>query len=336
MTMSMRQKPEEHQALQTVQDNVDRELLPVFLEEAGELYPQIAGALLAWREQPDDARIERKLIHNLHTLKGSARMTGALRLGELVHLMEDHMAATLARGAPEFWDDLQSDFVRIGGLIGELGSPVTASTPAGESERTLQGEVRVPFGSIGKRLYQVVRQTGKAMNKQVNLELQGTELELERSLLEKMTAPFEHLLRNAIAHGLESPQQRERAGKEAIGDIRLSLCRDDNMLIFECSDDGAGLDLARLRQKAVKFGLLQTDAEASDAQVMQLIFVPGLSTAETVTEISGRGVGMDVVLSEITALGGRIDVSSVPGKGTFFIIRLPYSSVPQQHEYQPR
>jgi chemotaxis protein histidine kinase CheA len=330
MTMSMSQKPEEHQALEAVQDEVDHELLPIFLEEAGELYPQIAGALLAWHQQPDNAQVERKLIHNLHTLKGSARMTGAMRLGELVHRMEDHMAAA-ARGAPESWDALQSDFVRIGGLIGELGSPFATSVPV-EAERSQQGAACVPFGSIGKRLYQVARQTAKETNKLANLELQGTEVELERCLLEKMTAPFEHLLRNAIAHGLESPQQRERAGKEAIGDIRLSLRRDDNMLIFEFSDDGAGLDLVRLRQKAVKFGLLQTPTEASDAQVMQLIFVPGLSTATAVTEISGRGVGMDVVLSEITALGGRIDVSSVPGKGTFFIIRLPYPSALHQCE----
>jgi chemotaxis protein histidine kinase CheA len=315
---------------QTVRDDLDPELLPVFLEEAGELYPQIAGALLAWREQPDNAQIERKLIHNLHTLKGSARMTGALRLGELVHLMEDHMDNAAVRGKAEFWDALQDDFVRIGGLIGELGHPPFISAPPVEAERNQQGAALVPFGSIGKRLYRVVRQTGMETGKQVNLELHGIEIEVGRSLLDRMTAPFEHLLRNAVAHGLEDPLQRERSGKVPIGDVTLSLRRDGAGLVFECADDGAGLDLARLRAKAVELGLLRVDEIVPQAHLMQLIFCPGVTTASSVTEISGRGVGMDVVRSEIVALGGRIDVSSQAGKGTTFTIRLPYAAIPQQ------
>jgi chemosensory pili system protein ChpA (sensor histidine kinase/response regulator) len=182
---------------------------------------------------------------------------------------------------------------------------------------------RVSFASISKRLYRIVRQTGKDLGKKANLELRGTEIELDRGVLEKMTAPFEHLLRNAIAHGLESPQQRESAGKPPIGDIRLSLRQENNEAIFEFVDDGAGLDVDGLRRKAVEMGLLRAGATASDGQVMQLIFAPGLSTAKEVTAISGRGVGMDVVRSEIAALGGRIAVSSGPGEGTCFVIRLP-------------
>ena len=185
----------------------------------------------------------------------------------------------------------------------------------------------MPFASIGKRLYRIVRQTGKELGKKANLELRGTEMELERNVLEKMTAPFEHLLRNAIAHGLESPQQRESAGKPPIGDIRLSLRRENNEAVFEFMDDGAGLDVDGLRRKAEEMGLLRPVTTVSDEQVMQLIFAPGLSTATEVTTISGRGVGMDVVRSEIAALGGRIAVLSKRGEGTCFIIRLPLNHI---------
>jgi chemosensory pili system protein ChpA (sensor histidine kinase/response regulator) len=181
----------------------------------------------------------------------------------------------------------------------------------------------VPFASISERLYRILRQTGKELGKRANLELSGTEVELDRSVLEKMTAPFEHLLRNAIAHGLETPEQRERNNKEPIGEIGLSLRQERNEVVFEFSDDGAGLDIARVRQKAVETGVLHEGEEISDELAMQLIFTPGLSTAQEVTEISGRGVGLDVVRTEITALGGRIDVASEPGKGVRFTIHLP-------------
>ena len=182
----------------------------------------------------------------------------------------------------------------------------------------------MPFSTISKRLYRIVRQTGKELGKKAYLELRGTEIELESSVLEKITAPFEHLLRNAIAHGLEDPEHRESAGKPPVGDIRLSLRRENKEAVFEFMDDGSGLDVDGLRRKAVEMGLLQAGEAASDGQVMQLIFAPGLSTATQVTTISGRGVGMDVVRSEITALGGRIAVLSKRGEGTCFIIRLPF------------
>jgi chemosensory pili system protein ChpA (sensor histidine kinase/response regulator) len=181
----------------------------------------------------------------------------------------------------------------------------------------------VPFANISERLYRIVRQTGKDLGKRANLELSGTEIELDRSVLEKMTAPFEHLLRNAIAHGLETPEQRAKAGKAGIGEIRLSLHQESNEVIFEFSDDGAGLDVARIRQKALENGIIGAEETISDEQAMQLIFTAGLSTAREITEISGRGVGLDVVRSEISALGGRIDITSEPGQGVRFSIHLP-------------
>jgi chemotaxis protein histidine kinase CheA len=312
--------------METVQDDIDQELLPLFLEEADELYPQIGATLQAWREQPHDKLLARKLQRGLHTFKGSARMAGAMAIGELVHRMEDRMTATGTQHLPEFWADLQGRFEHIGKMIGGLRGGVAAESHAATAEECKTQQA--PFASIGKRLYRIVRQTGKELGKKANLELCGTEVELNRGLLEKMTAPFGHLLRNAIAHGLESPEQRERSGKPPIGDIRLSLRLENNEAVFEFMDDGAGLDMHGLYRKAVEMGLLPADAADQDNQDAQLIFAPGLTTAAQVSEISGRGMGMDVVRSEITALGGRITVSSEPGEGTRFLIHLPLAGSP--------
>jgi len=479
--------PQAPQHERTVHDEVDEQLLPIFLEEAHELYPQIGRTLRAWREHPDDAGLGRTLQRSLHTLKGSARMAGAMRLGELTHRVEDRVGKAIAQNALDdvLWSEMDNYLDRIAHAIEQLSAPAAKGTPPGPAaeaaqpspaestapvpaapaalevgaERAMQaallrvrsdvvdrlvneaGEVSVarsraeaelrefrnsvleltdsvnrlrkqlreieiqaesqmqarlavsgeldqkfdplefdrftrlqeltrfmnesvhdvqtvqqtllknldeaaaaltaqshlnrdlqqglmsirmvPFASISERLYRIVRQTGKELNKRANLELSGTEIELDRSVLEKMTAPFEHLLRNAIAHGLEPQEQRVRNGKPAIGEIRFSLHQESNEVVFELADDGAGLDLARIRQKALEGGLISADEDISDEQLMQLIFTAGLSTAGEVTEIAGRGVGLDVVRSEVSALGGRVDVASTPGQGVRFTIHLP-------------
>ncbi|MDD2699676.1 MAG: Hpt domain-containing protein [Sideroxydans sp.] len=476
----------------TVHDEVDEQLLPIFLEEAHELYPQIGSTLRAWRDNPEDAQQGRNLQRSLHTLKGSARMAGAMRLGELTHRVEDRVGKAISQNVLDdnLWNEMDNYLDRIAHAIEQLTQPAAveapaqapvaeeAAAPAPESaaempvapaapvaalevgaERAMQsallrvrsdivdrlvneaGEVSVtrsraeaelrefknsvleltdsvsrlrkqlreieiqaesqmqanvavntnvseqfdplefdrftrfqeltrfmtesvhdvqtvqqsllknldetaaalnaqahlnrdlqqglmsirmvPFGSISERLYRIVRQTGKELGKRANLELSGTEIELDRSVLEKMTAPFEHLLRNAIAHGLESPELRSQSGKPPIGEVRFSLHQESNEVVFELADDGTGLDIERIRQKALDNGLIAADEEISDDQLMQLIFTAGLSTAGEVTEIAGRGVGLDVVRSEVSALGGRVDVSSEPGKGVRFTIHLP-------------
>ncbi len=502
-------QPEEQPADtgRVIKDDVDEQLLPIFLEEANDLLPQIGDSIKAWKQDPDDNTISRKLQRDLHTLKGGARMAGAMRLGELIHRMESQVidgmveelhettlfgelesyfdrtnssierllaskqaeavekpeatpeapaqgkselkveakaeakteavpevkllqeaekpvhpkqAAAMERNVPatmlrvrsdtldylvneageisvtrsrveaelrgvkagmhellhsvvrlrqqlreieiqaegqmqahvsvagdmEHFDPLEFDrFTRFQeltrfmnesvhdvqtvqqGLLKNLDETAAALSAQNQINRALQQNLlairMVPFSSISERLYRIVRQTCKELNKKANLELYGTEVELDRSVLEKMTAPFEHLLRNAIAHGLESAEQRALRDKPPIGDVRLSLRQEGNEVAFEFSDDGGGLDLVRLRQKGYERGIFQAGEEVSDEQAMQLVFAPGLSTAESVTAISGRGVGMDVVRSEITALGGRIDVFTVPEKGTRFIIHLP-------------
>ena len=468
-----------------VRDEVDEQLVPVFLEEADDLVPQLGTQLRAWREQPAEVKPVQTLNRLLHTLKGSARMAGAMRIGQVAHEMEDAvLQAEKRRQQPAYWDELDHEFDRITALLGELrpGKAASGSVDVADArqratdrigseaapdrrmleigaERALQGnmlrvradvidrlvneaseisvararmegELRVfkeslleltgsvarlrkqlreveiqaesqmqarvsllhdsdeqfdplefdrftrlqeltrfmnesvhdvqtvqqsllknldetaaamsaqarlnrelqqglmdvrmvPFNSITDRLYRIVRQTGKELNKRANLELSGTAVELDRSVLEKMTAPFEHLLRNAMVHGLENEQRRNQLGKQSIGEIRLSLQQENNEVVFELSDDGAGLNFPLLRDKAIARGLLKDGDAVTDEQLAQLIFTTGISTASEVTEVAGRGVGMDVVRSEITALGGRIDVSSRSGKGTRFIIHLP-------------
>ena len=451
-----------------LRDDLDEQLLPIFLEEADELLPKIGECLRALRHDPHG---ELNLLNRLlHTLKGSARMTGAMRMGEIAHEMESSLLeGTLTS---EGCDALESELDLLNNLLEDLRSgkvqapaapavvdEIVEVTPAGlervqqvsmlrvrsdvvdrlvnqagevsvarsrmetelrsfkdglleltnsvarlrkqlreveiQAESQIQARVSlaaehneqfdplefdrftrlqeltrfmnesvhdvqtvqqallknidetnsalfaqarlnrelqqnlmsvrmVPFSSMSERLYRLVRQTGKELNKRANLELEGTGVELDRSVLEKMTAPFEHLLRNAIVHGLENEQVRINSGKDAIGEIRLSLRQESNEVVFEFSDDGQGLNFAGLRAEAVKKGLLDNiNDEISDDQLAQMIFTTGISTAEEITEVAGRGIGMDVVRSEITALGGRIDVSSQPGQGTSFTIHLP-------------
>ncbi|HXU93649.1 MAG TPA: Hpt domain-containing protein [Gallionella sp.] len=320
-----------------VRDDVDVQLLPVFLEEADGLGGKIRAVLRAWRESPDDERHGQSLKRLLHTLKGSARMAGAMRIGEIVHAMEDRAEDDAReRMQPSFWEALSGDLERIAALLEELraiGPAVSdrkedAHAPEPDTPLTRAGQRAVnehmaPFASIGGRLYRTVRQMAKELNKRVNLELPGAGVEVDRRMLERMTAPIEHLLRNAIVHGLESEPVRIRLGKSPIGEIRLDLRQESGQVVLELSDDGAGLNFAALRAKALEQGLLQPNEAASDERLAQLIFVPGFSTATEVSEVAGRGVGLDVVRAEVDALGGRIDVGSQSGQGTRFTIYLP-------------
>jgi len=477
-----------------VADEIDEQLLPIFLEEAEALVPETSAQLRAWIAAPGEAATSDALRRNLHTIKGSARMVGAMRLGELTHVMEsrviavieghllassdvfhkleaqfDHMAeaverlkrgdlapmadeaaapleapvepvlgqaetasavtATVAERAPAQpatresnaltlrvradWVDrmvnqagevaiarsriesevfafkrhvneLSEALMRLRGHIREVEIQAESQMQAtflsqgsaekfdplefdrftrfqevtrflaesvndistvqhillarlGEADAALiqqtrlnrelqQGLLRVrmvPLNSVAERLYRTVRQTARDVDKRAQLDIQGGELEIDRSVLEKVTAPLEHLLRNALAHGIESPEERRAAGKPEFGEIVLSARQSGNEMMLTVKDDGAGLNYARIREKAEANGLLLPGAEPTETLLAQMIFAAGFSTAETVSQVSGRGVGMDVVKSEISALGGRIDISSVAGAGTSFHIYLP-------------
>ena len=188
----------------------------------------------------------------------------------------------------------------------------------------------VEFESMADRLYRTVRQAAKDVAKQVRLDIVGGGIEMDRGVLERMAGSFEHLLRNSVAHGVETPAARTAAGKEAGGVITVTVAQSGNEVAVEVADDGAGLDLARIRRRGFDRGLLNPGAEPSDADLAQLIFAPGFSTAESVTELSGRGVGLDVVRAEVNAMGGRIETSSEAGKGTRFRLLLPLTTAVTQ------
>ncbi len=178
---------------------------------------------------------------------------------------------------------------------------------------------------IVPRLKRIVRQTSTELGREVNLAIDGEAFKLDRHLLQRMTAPIEHLLRNAVSHGIEPPQERTIVGKEAQGHITLKVFREDTEIIFQVQDDGRGLNRKRLRTKAEELGLVRPQDLLSDQETMRLILRPGFSTASSLSQISGRGVGMDVVSSEVKALGGHLQISSTEGQGTLFTMRLPFA-----------
>ena len=452
-----------------MRDDIDEQLLPVFLEEAQQLVPDLGADLRDWKADPSDAKVSQSLRRLLHTLKGSARMAGAIRLGELCHVMESRIEEALETGGAlpadlfefleERMDRLSADVERMRApkaapvtvaaadapkaerplpvaagllrvnadtldeLINDAGEIAIARTRAeaeiraikqaladladsvarlraqlrevevqadsqmqsrlsimdekrsefdplefdrytrlqeltrlmaeslndvlsiehglhkhiGDTDAALVQQARisrevqqalmrvraVPFANLSERLYRLVRQTARDVGKKAELEVTGVEVELDRGVLERIAAPLEHMLRNALVHGVEAPEARMAAGKPESGRIAITLRQEANEIALVLSDDGAGFDLEALRNKGADLGLLPADHEPTEAELAQLVFATGVSTAATVTEVAGRGVGMDVVRSEITAIGGRIDLSTTRGVGTTFTMYLP-------------
>ena len=183
----------------------------------------------------------------------------------------------------------------------------------------------VPFNRLLPRLRRIVRQISGELNKETEFHVQNAEGELDRNLLERMVPPLEHMLRNAVDHGIEDQDVRRAFGKAPIGRIDLKLSREGGDVVIEISDDGAGIDVEAVRAKAIERGLCSADAILSDEDVMQFVLAPGFSTAKSVTQISGRGVGMDVVHSEVKQLGGSISIASRVGQGTRFLLRVPFT-----------
>ncbi|MDG9885184.1 chemotaxis protein CheA [Pseudomonas sp. GD04058] len=181
----------------------------------------------------------------------------------------------------------------------------------------------VEIGETFNRFHRVVRDVSQGLNKQIQLSLSGSDTELDKTLTDRIADPLVHLVRNAIDHGIESPEERRAAGKPEQGNLRLNACHDSGMIVLEVSDDGRGLNTERIREKAIARGMLDADAQISEQDIHQLIFEPGFSTAEAVSNLSGRGVGMDVVRSAIDELRGIIEIESSAGQGCTFRIRLP-------------
>ncbi|WP_029521983.1 chemotaxis protein CheA [Persephonella sp. KM09-Lau-8] len=182
-----------------------------------------------------------------------------------------------------------------------------------------------PVKKIFSKFPRIVRDLAKKLNKKVNLVLEGEDTEIDRSILDKLEDPLIHLVRNAIDHGIEPPEERIKAGKPEVGTIKLSAYQEGDRIIISIEDDGRGINVEKVKQKAIEKGLITPEQaeNMSDKEAYELLFMPGFSTADQVSEVSGRGVGMDVVASTIHSLRGTIEVESEPGKGTKFIMKLP-------------
>ncbi len=519
-----------------VEDAIDPDLFPIFEEEALELFPQMSGALRQWTARPNNTGARSEVLRGLHTLKGSARLAGAMRLGELTHRMESAIEqtsadeTTVAQIEPltALLDGMQANFDRLrhpqaepdytpdrldaaapialvptaspapiaswaaATTVSDAATPSTSSSAAAmpaslapvaavtplrvvapgkaalvahaprtkgnqsvrvrsdlldrlvnqagevmitrsrleaelgqlrgslgdltgnldklrmqlrdievQSESQMQSRMAlaketsaefdplefdrftrvqeltrmmaesvndvatvqrsiqrtvesteddlvaqarqtrelqrdllrtrmVEFEGISERLYRVVRQAGKDAGKQVKLDILGGSIEMDRGVLDRMTPAFEHLLRNCVAHGIESTEARTKAGKDGSGQITISLHQEGNDISVEFRDDGAGLNLGRIRERATAQGLLTHDKPLDDNEAANLIFTPGFTTATQVTELSGRGIGMDVVRSEVVALGGRIETSTSSGQGTSFKLVMPLTTAVTQ------
>lgn len=241
------------------------------------------------------------------------------RVQELTRMMAEsvHDVATVQRSLQRTVEGTEDDLI-------------AQARQARELQRDLLRTRMVEFEGISERLYGVVRQAAKDAGKPVKLELKGGSLEMDRGVLERMAPVFEHLLRNAVGHGIEDAAQRVKAGKPATGTITVQLHQQSNDVTVEISDDGGGLDLNLIREKALLGGKHPDTSAMTDAELANLIFAPGFSTAAKVTELSGRGIGLDVVRSEVNALGGRIETSTQPGLGTQFKLVLPLTTAVTQ------
>ena len=241
------------------------------------------------------------------------------RVQELTRMMAEsvHDVATLQRSLQQTVAGVEDDLIAQARQTREL-------------QRELLRTRMVEFDSISERLYGVVRQAAKDAGKQVKLDIVGGSLEMDRGVLDRVAPAFEHLLRNAVGHGIETAEVRAAAGKPPMGTISITLEQQSNDVAVSFRDDGAGLDLPGIRDKALVQHLIVADEVLSDEQVANLIFVSGLSTDSKVSELSGRGIGMDVVRNEVNALGGRIELSTQSGHGTQFRLVLPLTTAVTQ------
>ncbi|MBP3709003.1 MAG: chemotaxis protein CheA [Treponema sp.] len=243
----------------------------------------------------------------------------------------------IQNGTPvrEVKDAIANDYADIANAFDAYDSEVKSVTDkfrsstqnlgriAGELQEGVMKIRMVPISQIFSRFPRVVRDLQRDLDKKVNLEIEGEDTELDKSVVEDLLDPIMHCVRNSVDHGVESPDVRKKAGKDETGTVFLKASNEGNMIIIEIADDGAGIDVQKVRQKAIKNGLIHPDKILTEQEAFNLIFEPGFSTAEKISNVSGRGVGLDVVKTMIEKLNGTVLVSSEKGRGTTFTIRLP-------------
>ena len=237
------------------------------------------------------------------------------RMQELTRMMAESVndVATVQRTLQRALDSSEDDLV-------------AQARQSRELQRDLLRTRMIEFEGISERLYRVVRQAAKESGKSVKLEITGGNIEMDRGILDRMTPAFEHLLRNCVVHGIEAADVRASRNKEATGTISIDVSQSGNDVSVAFHDDGGGLDAARIRARAVERGLIKPDQPLSNEEIASLIFAPGFTTMSQVTELAGRGVGMDVVRTEIQALGGRIETTFAEGKGSTFRLVMPLTT----------
>jgi two-component system chemotaxis sensor kinase CheA len=229
-------------------------------------------------------------------------------VGELV------VAQSLIRHDPAFKSTtdmrLQRNLLQLGRITDEV-------------QRASMAMRMVPIGQLFQKMDRLIRDLSRKHGKRIELETHGRDIEMDRNMVEELGDPLMHMVRNAVDHGIEPAEERAASGKPAIAKVRLSAQHQAGQILITVSDDGRGISQQRVLEKAVRMGLLEPTAVLSNDEVFHLIFEPGFSTAEKVTDLSGRGVGMDVVKKQIHKLRGRIEIASRPGKGTDFLLKLP-------------
>ena len=318
---------------------VDAGLLDVLLNGAGEI--NIFQSRLTQQLQSIDFHLG-ELGSTVSRLRDQLRKLEAETEAQILHRHQDDVAGDnafdpleldrystiqqLSRALAESANDVASINELLGGLTNETETLLTQQARVtAELQNGLMQTRMVPFQRHVARLARIVRQAAADTGKPAELVVEGENNEIDRQVLESMLPPFEHLLRNAVAHGIEAAAVRKQRGKPDIGRVALKVKREGTEVLIEVADDGGGLDLAAIRRKALEKGLLGDGQKITDDQAIELILQPGFSTAGELTQTAGRGVGMDVVDNEVKKLGGSMRIESTAGQGTRFLIRLPYT-----------
>ncbi|MEY2855462.1 MAG: hypothetical protein RL030_2594, partial [Pseudomonadota bacterium] len=318
---------------------VDAELLNQLLNQAGEVsigrsrveqqlgsidfnLAELSRTVTRLKEQLHKLEIETEtqILHRHETDSGPRTDFDPLELDRYSSIQQFSRAlAETASDVASIQQLLETMTQETQNLLQQQGRTIT------ELQNGLMRTRMVSFQRHVQRLSRIVRQAAVDTGKQAELIVDGASGELDRQVLERMLPPFEHLLRNAVVHGIESPERRLAAGKSESGQIRLALRREGAEVIVEVGDDGAGMNLDAIRSKAIAIGLVAADQRLSDEETLQLVLEPGFSTAENLTQAAGRGVGMDVVATEVKKLGGALHMETTPGQGSRFTIRLPFT-----------
>jgi chemosensory pili system protein ChpA (sensor histidine kinase/response regulator) len=317
---------------------IDAELLEELLNAAGEI--SIYHSRLTQQVSSFEFHVE-ELEQTVARLREQLRKLEIETEAQIMHGHQDTLVARdfdpleldrysniqqLSRALAESASDLGSLKDLLQSLTTEAeGLLVQQSRVTAELQDGLMRTRMVPFDRHVPRLTRLVRQIAKEADKRAELAVEGASGELDRQVLEKMLPPFEHMLRNAVVHGIESSDERQKVDKPATGRITIRLHREGSEMVIDVADDGRGLDVDAIRRKAYELELLQPDSKVTDEEIMELILTPGFTTAGKVTQAAGRGVGMDVVANEVKKLGGSLRISSVTGQGTNFTVRLPFT-----------